>query len=330
MNSVVRAFIGKKIEWFLGLWLIVCLVLSVLLFALTIWPIGSDGRGFIDLWDRYHAFPYATLLVWLGFFFPFMGYVSLATIYPCKTRYTIRKKKGTIPCLPYSRNRVFCIAKMARWIALFGVLVHVGLFCYVFPPLCVPQRLQNQYLVALSMDDGLYGLSYRLGCTLYDRSAVEAAQKECTELEGDRSIVDAADSLLEIDSAFVSSFSSQKEMIAQSALQYRFKEAWVQALGSFALQEGQVVVSSSSAGTLMLLVLREYFSFFAWKLFYTIFVVASCVYAADFVCRFLYVEGYFVRRKAGVGVRYFLWIAMVGVAFLGGSVVWGIRAMLRS
>lgn len=327
--AIPREFVWRRLHSLMGLWLVLFLVEHLLTNSQAALWIGSDGSGFIRMVNALHNFPYlqAIEITLLGV--PILLHLVLGVKYALSAKSNAHKTSGATPSLrSYGRNRAYSWQRITSWILLFGLIGHIVNFRFIEYPKSIFQGDYQAYFVKLNMDDGLYTLAYRLNVQLYDANAVQKAEREFSQREDEKALLEVAGLLQNETKDWVEGvksvpYETQKEMLLQSAQKYRFKEEWMQAVRKFDLKQGQVVAESTSFGTATLLTVRDVFKSPIYIALYTIFVLAACFHAFNGFWTFLITWGVIVRRASQKSLLTVAISLMVLLAFLGLSSVWG-------
>jgi succinate dehydrogenase / fumarate reductase cytochrome b subunit len=155
------------------------------------------------------------------------------------------------------------------------------------------------------MDDGLYTVADRLGVSLFD----EAKIQERSQSVG-----------ISQQQASLSSEKAARLVRAQHEAQ---AEDFVEALQVHQISDDQVVASSTSIATVILLTVRDTMKSVEMALLYSIFVLAAVFHAFNGLWTFCIVWGITLSDRSQAGMRRVSTALMLGVAALGLSAIWG-------
>lgn len=171
---IPTAFIWRRVHSLLGLWLVVFLIEHFVVNSQAALWIGDDGHGFVRLVNFLESLPYLQVMetVLIGIPLLVHGIWGIKRIFTSKANCT--PSDGSSPSLPeYGRNHAYTWQRITSWILLFGIIAHVVQMRFLDYPTKVQLDSKQQYLVKVTVDEGLYSLSKRLGISLYSQSELQ-------------------------------------------------------------------------------------------------------------------------------------------------------------
>lgn len=169
--ALPQAFIWRRLHSLTGLFLVLFLFEHLLVNSQAALFIGDDGAGFVSAVNSIKSLPYLPVieLVLLGVPIVLHGFLGIQYLFSSKPNSI--QTDGSAPALrEYSRNHAYTWQRVTALILVIGLTVHIGYMRFLKRPIEADLGQKNEYMVKLSMDDGLYTLSERLDFQL----------KECT------------------------------------------------------------------------------------------------------------------------------------------------------
>lgn len=327
--AIPKAFIWRRVHSLMGLWLVLFLLEHLMTNSQAALWLGEDGRGFVQMVNLIHNLPYLHVVEVALLGIPIALHMILGIRYIFSGKSNAKKTDGSSPSMrKYGRNKAYTWQRITSWLLLVGLIAHVVNFRFLEYPKSVVQGNKTDYFVKLDMDDGLYSLAYRLDVKLFDKGKITAEKEAFSQRADEKALIEAAGSLKEEKLSFdkgveSTDFTTQKEIIFQSAESYRLKEAWINTLTSFSLKNNQVVAKSTSFGTATLLTVRNTFKQPLYAVLYTLFVLAACFHAFNGFWTFLISWGFIVKRSAQKMAVSFSLGLMGVITFLGLAAIWG-------
>lgn len=327
--AVPKAFIWRRIHSLMGLFFLLFLIEHLLTNSQAALWLGDSGQGFIDMVNMLHNLPYLQVIEITLIGIPILIHGVLGIKYLFTSRFNdCRTKGGSVPHLPLNRNRAYSWQRITSWILLVGIIGHVAKFRFLEYPEKVRLDSETMYLVTVSVDEGLYTLSDRLGVTLYNSEAVAKQRTLLDSRRAEQALVAAAEQIKqkEVDlwtGPAPQEYDNQKAIILGSAQKYESQVAFVHALEKEKLAPGEVIAAVSDFGTATLLSVRNAFKYPIYIGLYTIFVIAACFHGCNGFWTFLLTWGWILKmaaQRAWVTVSIGL---MALLLFLGLAAVWG-------
>jgi succinate dehydrogenase / fumarate reductase cytochrome b subunit len=306
----------------MGLWLVLFLMEHLLVNSQAALLLGENGKGFVDMVNSIHNFPYLQVIEVTLLGVPILIHMIWGVKYLLTAKSNASKSDGSKPALPqYGRNRAYSWQRITSWILLIGLTAHVVKFRFLDYPDSVQESGKTSYLVKISTDNGLYTVADRLGVTLYDGAAIDQEQRALQERGSEKSLVEAADAIRQNKEA--TTYDAQKAIILNSAQKYEGKVDFVSALSSKVLQPNQVIAVAPDFGTASLLLVRDTFKSPIYVGLYTVFVLAACFHAFNGLWTFLITWGVILKMTAQKMMVNVAVTLMIIVTFLGLAAIWG-------
>ncbi len=328
-TKIPSAFIWRRLHSLMGLWLVLFLIEHLLVNSQAALLLGNNGRGFVDMVNSIHNFPYLSVIEFTLLGVPIAIHMIWGVKYLFSAKFNAHKTDGSAPSLPeYGRNRAYSWQRITSWILLFGLIAHVVKFRFIDYPDALNVGSDTYYFVPLKVDDGIYTVADRLKVKLYDQQAIEKERKLLAERQDEQVLVEAADALkqkseLSWEGPKESSYDSQKAVIFTSAQKYQDKVAWVHLLESYSISKNEVIAVADNFGTASLLTVRDTFKNPLYVFLYTIFVLAACFHGFNGLWTFLITWGVVLRMSAQKSTATFAIGLMLIVTFLGLASIWG-------
>lgn len=318
-QTLPREFVFRRLHSLMGLWLVLFLMEHLLVNSQAALWVGESGRGFVEMVNSIHNFPYLEAIEIFLLGVPLAIHMIWGIQYLFTAKSNAHKTSGSAPSLPqYGRNRAYSWQRITSWILLIGIIGHVAKFRFLDYPVSVNVGEKKQFLVRVSVDKGLYTVADRLGAELYTDEMVRNERKTFDQRKGEETLLEVAKSIPE-----TTRYSSQDAMVLQSAQNYLQKESFVKRLETFHLDSHEVVAVAKDFGTASLLTVRDTFKSPLYIGLYTIFVLAACFHAFNGFWTFLITWGLVLKMSAQKSSATFAIGLMALVAFLGLAAVWG-------
>lgn len=159
---ISHTFIWRRVHSLMGLWLILYLIEHLIVNSqATLW-LGEDGIGFIRMVNILEGLPYLQVIevVLIGVPLAIHGYWGVKRALTAKEN--AGKSDGSLPSLPFERNRSFKWQRITSWILLIGIIGHVIQMRFIQYPKKVHEGNEIRYVVPLKDDPGLKFLSERI------------------------------------------------------------------------------------------------------------------------------------------------------------------------
>ncbi len=284
-HTIPTPFIWRRVHSLLGLWLVIYLTEHLLVNSQAALWIGDDGHGFVRLVNALESLPYLQVIevVLIGIPLLIHAIWGIKRIFVAKEN--SGKSDGSKPSLgEYGRNRAFTWQRITSWILLFGLIGHVVQMRFVDFPKKAMLNQEEQSMVKVSFDEGLYTLAPRLGVELYSPSEIESIKEK---------------------------FSTSEQ------------QKWMETLSSFCLKKNQVVAVAATPGTAMLLTLRDTFKNPILAILYTIFVMAAAFHAFNGFWTFLITWGVILSMPSQKSMTKVALVGILVLSFLGLVAIWG-------
>jgi succinate dehydrogenase cytochrome b subunit len=171
MKTYPKDWLSRRWHSLLGLWLVVFIVEHLVTNSQAALLIGNDGAGFIRAVNALHNLPYlqAIELGLLGV--PILYHAIYGIKYAFTARFNSRQSDGSKPDLSrYGGNHAFTWQRLASWVLLVGILLHVFQMRFMdYPESKLVGGTESEYAVRIHADKGLDTLAPRLGAKLYDQ-----------------------------------------------------------------------------------------------------------------------------------------------------------------
>jgi succinate dehydrogenase / fumarate reductase, cytochrome b subunit len=300
-SATSSAFIWRRVHSLMGFWLVVYLVIHLLTNSQAALLFGNEGSGFVRLVNLLERLPYLHAIEILLIGIP-LGVHTVWGIYRALTaRMNVHSNK-TSPALSYERNQAFSLQRITSWILLFGIIGHVVQMRFLEMPKQAIRDTQEEAMVKLTFDEGLYPLTQRFGVTLYNSEEIQELQesrcvKNCSPTQGQ---------------PFDPVQARTEEM-----------DLWIAKLSSYSLRPNEVIAVAPNPGVAMLLMVRNTFKS-PWMVgFYTLFVLAAAFHACNGFWTFLITWGVILSYRSQKTMIPVCFMGAVGLALLGLAAIWG-------
>ena len=311
-HSVPRPFVERRIHSLLGLFIVLFLTEHLITNSQAALFLGDDGKGFIEMVNWIHSLPYLQVIEVTLIGLPILYHGVKGIGYAINGRPNSYPTNGSTPSMTRGRSIAYTLQRMSSWILLVGLLLHVGTFRFYKYPYEVKMGEKAAYFVRLSMDNGLYTLSDRLGVTLYGKQQIQAAKGET---EAVKQVIPMYGTSAVFSEKVAKEWSSKQQEL--------YRERYTQGLTFRSVKAGEVMAESDSFGTIILLNVRDSFKSWWVASLYTIFVLAAVFHAYNGLWTFLITWGIVLRipvQKTAVKLCYGF-MALMGA--LGLCAIWG-------
>lgn len=309
--SVPGTFIWRRIHSLMGLWLVLFLLEHLLTNSQAALFLGNNARGFVRMVNLLHNFPHLEVveIVLLGI--PLLIHLAWGVRYLFTSRPNSFPGCKRSPSLSrYSRNHGYTWMRIAAVIIGVGVVLHVIQFRVLNYPVILNQGEVSFYFTRLSMDDGLYTLSKRLGVELFDGQKIEEIKAQLEKRAVEK---------LHENQEKVAVFDEQKEELFSRAQAVDF----LGALQKRSIHSTQVIAVSPDFGTASLLNVRNVFKSPLQVVLYSIFVIATSFHAGHGLWTFLITWGVILKRVAQNKFYRVAFAIAFLLALLGLVAIWG-------
>lgn len=313
----------------MGLWLVLFLMEHLLTNSQAALFLGENGKGFVDMVNAIHNFPYLPVIEITLLGVPIFIHLVWGIKYLLTSKSNSGRSDGSKPSLPeYGRNRAYTWQRITSWILVFGLIGHIVKFRFLDYPDSLQQGTTVYYFVPLKVDNGLYTVAERVKASIFDQKAIDKEKKRLQERMDEKALLEAADALnqkseLTWEGPKPLPYDSQKAVIFSAAQKFKEKVAWVNQLEKYKLKEHEVVAVSENFGTASLLTVRDTFKSPLYVGLYTIFVLAACFHAFNGLWTFFITWGIVLRISAQKSAVTFCLVLMGIVTFLGLAAIWG-------
>jgi len=321
VHELPWTFVLRRLHSLLGFFLVLFLLEHLLTNSESAFFFGEDGKGFINGVNFIHSLPYLPVIE-IGFIaIPFLIHGIWGVIYTLTSSPNSYPSSGSRPALLFSRNHAYTWQRVTAFFLVFGVAAHVIHMRFNEYPFYAKVGVQENYMVKISMDEGLYTLAPRLGVSILDRKAIADIETallpsihEALHPEKNHS-ARAKKQLRTFDPAAALTF-SQQALIQE-------KITWVRALQSRYLEKGEVIASAPDFGTACLLTVRDAFKSIPIAILYSLFVIVGVFHAMNGVWTFLITWGITLTERARRGSRHVTSALMALLMFFGLGAIWG-------
>lgn len=315
--KVPREFIFRRIHSLMGFWFLLFLMEHLLTNSQMALFFTNGELWFVKSVDFLRNLPYLHVIEIVLLGVPILYHAIWGVVYLFTAKSNAFYSNGNAPLIKTGRNKAYTLQRWSAWILLVGIVFHVvqmRIFDY-------PYKYQGNYYLPISVDQGVYPLSQRLGVELYNGEAIDKERVKLFQLDQKIKLVEAR--LSERKEENVGEYDPEMGMIYQSLQKQESLKEHVRGLESRELKENRVMAVSKSFGNLELLSVREAFRNPWMCLFYTIFVLAAVFHGFNGLWTFLITWGLILSKKSqSQGV-----VVCTGLMFilgvLGLMAIWG-------
>ena len=321
--SVPGTFIWRRIHSLVGLWLVLFLIEHLLTNSQAALLLGNNAQGFVRMVNLLHNFPHleAVEIILLGV--PLLIHLAWGVRYLITARFNSLPGFKRSPSLSrYSRNHAYTWMRITAVIVGVGVVLHVVQFRFLRYPVILNQGEESFYFSRITMDDGLYTLSKRMGFTLYEGQKIQETREQLEKRSAEKKLQARAEELHEQQEE-EAPFDEQKEELLSRAQAYSQAEAFLGALQKRPLSQTQVIAVTHDFGTAALLMGRDVFKSPLQVALYSIFVLATCFHAGHGLWSFLITWGVILKRVAQNKFYPVAFGIALLLAFFGLVAIWG-------
>lgn len=325
---IPKEFALKRLHTLTGLWLVIYLSMHLFTNSQAALFLGDDGQGFIHSVNSIHELPYLPIIEIGVLAFPILIHGLWGIYYAYRAKYNSFGGNGAEPYLPeYPRNHAFTWQRITAWLLVLGIIAHVVHMRFVEYPTSAELDGHHFYMVRVSLDDGLYTLSERLGVGLYDHKQIQQLKKDfdnkheksLSVSEYFKTFFASLSGLLKVPS--VTTPDGKGEVLIQKQHEHQEKH-WLDALEKRPLKEGEVIAIADNFGTAELLMLRDTFKMPIMLVFYTLLVLTACFHAFNGLWTSMISLGITLNRKSQFIMSGVSILLMVVVTLLGLSAIW--------
>lgn len=320
-RGLPNAFIWRRLHSFMGFWLVLFLIEHLLTNSQAALYIGDDGYGFINAVNAIHNLPYLEIIELFLIGVPLLIHMIWGVQYLFTGKLNSGKSDGTTPSLgEYPRNRAYSWQRITSWLLLIGILAHVIQMRFVDYPVHTGTGDDQEFMVRLNFDPGLYTLAERLNVQIFDQERI--LMEEADLAQAQKQVVEKQNSLDNFESdALTYNEELAKELEETQKIQQR--EEWISALKKQPLKNDQVIAASSKFGTATLLTVRDSFKSPTLVVLYTLLVLAAVYHAFNGFWTFMITWGISLTQRSQLLMRKLAVILMAAIAFLGLAAIWG-------
>jgi succinate dehydrogenase / fumarate reductase cytochrome b subunit len=299
----------------MGFWLVLYLCVHLLTNSQAALWFGNEGSGFIRLVNALESLPYLHAIEVILIGIPLAIHMVWGVHRAITARSNIRSSDGTRPSLKYERNRAYGLQRISSWILLVGIIGHVIQMRFLEMPKHATRDYQEQSMVKISFDQGLYTLAPKLGVTLYNRAEINKMKRDLQ--------TNSRDTDETTQKASNEAFDPELEASIDRVQRAQEEQQWIKTLSSYSLRSKEVIAVAPSPGTAILLMVRNTFKSPLMAILYTIFVLAAAFHAFNGFWTFLIAWGAILSYRSQKSMIPVCLIAAVGLATLGLAAIWG-------
>ncbi|MEM1282218.1 MAG: succinate dehydrogenase [Chlamydiota bacterium] len=325
-----RAFLWRRLQSFMGLFLVIFLIEHLLTNSQASLLIGDDGIGFINAVNGIHNLPYLPVIEITLLGVPFFIHIVWGIKYLMTSKQNAYGNDPTHPTLgKYAKNHAYTWQRITSWILVFFVIGHVVQMRFMNYPTSAKKGTETFYMIPVSLDDGIYTVSERLGVSLVSKNQIKEERKklDSPQLKAGPPTESITGFFSRITEAFTSSSDDglQKkevqELLAEQEL--RQQKDWVKALTAWTLNPGEVIAIAPDFGTAELMLVRDTFKSPLMLFLYSIFVLAATYHAFNGLWTFNITWGITLTARSQSYMRIFSVFLMFVIGFLGLVAIWG-------
>lgn len=324
LKMMPREFFWRRVHSIFGLLIVLFLIEHMLTNSQAALLFGESGQGFIDAVNFIKHLPYLPFLEIFLIGTPIVFHGVLGVKYALSGKFNSFPTDGSHPSLTrYPRNHAYTLQRLTSWILLIGIIAHVSYMRFYRYPTHARISDKVLYFNRLTVDEGLYTVSARLGVKLFDEKQIEEEKRILLSTESSiASIEDKAEFLLERKKA-ETTYSFDDEKILLQWQNYKQQQAFVKALTHWPLSDKEVVAQAPDFGVITLLMVRDAFKSVFKSILYTIFVLSAAFHGFNGLWTFCMTWGVMIKARTQSRVMNFCWGLMGLIAFLGLASIWG-------
>lgn len=252
------SFIWRRIHSLMGIFLILFLIEHLVTNSQAALWIGHDGSGFVRMVERIHSLPYLHWIEWSFLGVPLLIHLIWGLRYAKEAKFNSLKKEMNDPYMPYGRSQAFTFQRLSAWFLAFAVLGHIIHLRVLKDPIGMERSQGLEYVVKVHEDDGLCSVADRLGVQVWDKEKIHLElEKTSYRLVNMKPTLPTSSSL------------EQKEYNFISFLDQSLKNP------------DERLISTSSVGLAMLMVVRDVFKAPWMCVLYSIFVLSAVYHACN-------------------------------------------------
>lgn len=317
------AFYWRRMHSLMGLWLVLFIIEHLLTNSQAALLLGGDGRGFIHAVNFLHGLPYLPVIEIVLLGVPILAHLIWGIKYALTSKSNSGSSDGSTPALSYAANKFYTWQRWTSWMLVGAIVVHVVHMRFVNYPSSAEQGEQEYFMVRVTLDEGLYTLAERLDVTLYDQDKIdEAANKLAQMIEAVPSGGPATASLESAEKVFLwtpetTTYDAHRAEVLLAEQRLQQQKAWVKALHSRPLRDGEVLAVGTDFGKAVLLMVRDTFKMPLMMVLYAVFVVGAAFHAFNGLWTFLITWGLILTKASQIMMKKVAVSLMALVAFMG-------------
>lgn len=317
--SLPREFIVSRLHSLFGLMIVLFLIEHLLTNSQVALFLGDNGAGFVRGVNFIHNLPYLPVIeiVLIGIPIAFHAIAGIRiAIRGRSTSYN--SSGGTRPKIQTGRNRAYTWQRLSSWILLIGIILHVGYMRFYLYPAIVLQGGKKVYFTRVEFDRAQYALSDRLGFTIYNVEAIEAAQRALEQQEMQLETIKTREAELEEQQKMGINYQQELQELVRHKIDLQDKRAFLEnGLRYRSINLNQVILVTDSFGTSQLMNVREAFKSPVKVALYTLFVLAAVFHGFNGLWTFLITWGLVIKSVSQRKALTVCWCLMGLVGLLG-------------
>jgi len=284
---------SRRLHSLFGLWLSTFIIFHLLTNSRAALLFGEYGKGFIHEVNVIHNLPFLPVVEILFIGLPFLIHAAWGIKYALSAKFNASGGGGKTPRLKYGANKAYSWMRIAGYVLLVGLILHVTQMRFLrYPDEVEIGAERAEYVVRVSTDPGLGEIAERLDAKLYDKAQIKGL---------------AAD------------FQAKEK---SDALEYEIEGESIAALEYRKLGPGEVMVMSGSPGKAILFTLRDVMKSWTMRILYSIFVLAGVYHGFRGLWSFAIVWGLTLTQRSQNAMKWASIGLMIVVGFLGMSAIW--------
>ncbi len=309
--KIPPSFIFRRIQSLMGLWLIIFLFEHLLINSQAALWLGDQGSGFVRMVNLLQSIPYLHVIEVVIISLPILFHVIWGLKYMISSENNAKKTDGKTSSLMYKRNRAYVWQRITSYIIAIFLIFHVADMRFIRYPVKTIYNNEEQYLVKLNFDEGLYGLTARMQGQLFDKKEI-VKLSEYNDLNIQK---------VSFDNSF--SYEYKKASEITKAMAINQIHDFISSLNKFSLKDNQIIAAMPSPGKAILLTVRDTFKSYYMIFFYSIFVIAAIFHAINGLWTFMISWGLILSYRSQKSMLNVCLLIMLILAFLGLSAIWG-------
>lgn len=329
-KPVPRAFLWRRLQSFMGLFLVLFLIEHLLTNSQVSLMYGEDGIGFIHAVNGIHNLPYLPVIELTLIGLPFAIHIVWGIKYLFTSKqnaYSVKPSESNLR--KYARNHAYTWQRITSWILVIAVIGHVTQMRFMYYPTSAKLGSDTFYMMPVSLDDGLYTLSKRLNVTLITEKELDEERKllETASLKAGSPAEPLTGFFQTISDIFSQSNDEMinnqeaKKLIENQEIEQ--KKEWIKAIEAWPISDTQAVAVAPDFGTAELLLVRDTFKSPLMLFLYSIFVLAATYHAFNGLWTFMITWGVTLTERSQSYMRVLSVLLMFLIGFLGLIAIWG-------